>query len=116
MVEGSKGQLVAHPLLREVRMNRALIMANARAIEIAPPKQRTAHLDKRGRDQLRDARAAVAVNRSADLRESHPAGIFLKAAGWRVRTSTNPMPARPWQPTGSCQSSQSSPYPLPASQ
>jgi hypothetical protein len=56
-VQGSEGQMVAHPLLREVRMTRALVVATLKKVEIAPPRARTAHLDKRGRDQLRDARA-----------------------------------------------------------
>ena len=53
---GSEGQQVGHPLLREVRMTRALIISTVKKIETAPPRERTGHLDKRGRDELRDAR------------------------------------------------------------
>jgi P27 family predicted phage terminase small subunit len=56
-VDGSKGQRVAHPLLREVRMTRALLAANIGKVEISRPRATTRHLDKRGRDQLRDARS-----------------------------------------------------------
>lgn len=55
-VTGSEGQMVAHPLLREVRMSRALIVSTVKKVEIAPPHQRTGGMSKRQRDQLADAR------------------------------------------------------------
>src|SRR4051812_35013878 len=55
-VTGSEGQTVAHPLLREVRMTRALMVATIKRVEIAPPRQRTGGMSKRQRDQLADAR------------------------------------------------------------
>jgi hypothetical protein len=56
-VAGSEDQLVAHPLLRELRLTRALIVSTMAKIEVSRPRTRTAHLDKSGRDQLRDARS-----------------------------------------------------------
>ena len=55
-VKGSEGQMVAHPLLRELRMTRALVMTNIKKVQINKPRKHTAHLDKAGRDQLGDAR------------------------------------------------------------
>jgi phage terminase small subunit len=57
LIAGSEGQQVTHPALRELRMTRALVLANIRRVEIARPRATTGHLDKRSRDQLRDARA-----------------------------------------------------------
>jgi phage terminase small subunit len=57
LIKGSEGQMVVNPAVRELRMTRALVMASIKKVEIARPRQRTGHLDKRGRDQLRDARS-----------------------------------------------------------
>src|SRR4051812_37671355 len=43
-VQGSEGQMVAHPLLRELRMTRALVMTNIRKVEINRPRSATRHL------------------------------------------------------------------------
>jgi phage terminase small subunit len=55
--DGSEGQKVVHPALKELRLTRAMVLANIKRVEIARPRARTGHLDKRGRDQLRDARS-----------------------------------------------------------
>jgi hypothetical protein len=56
VVKGSMGQRVAHPLLREARLHRALVVAAVGKVELAPPRQTTGHLNRRQRAQLADAR------------------------------------------------------------
>src|SRR4051812_30156749 len=56
MVTGSTGQPVVNPALKEARLTAAAIAGIVGRVEIRPPQQRTAHLAKSARDQLRDAR------------------------------------------------------------
>src|SRR3954451_22700324 len=55
-VTGSEGQMVAHPLLREVRMTRALVVQTLARIEATRPAPRTGAMNRRQRGQLADAR------------------------------------------------------------
>jgi P27 family predicted phage terminase small subunit len=57
-LKSEDGQVIVHPLLREVRLTRQQIVATVRKVQIAPPRQLTGHLNKRQRDQLADARRA----------------------------------------------------------
>jgi P27 family predicted phage terminase small subunit len=57
MSKGSAGQPVPHPAAVEIRLSRVAQAQLLGKVELAPPAERTGHLNKRQRDQLRDARA-----------------------------------------------------------
>src|SRR5262245_24494817 len=56
IVMGSAKQLAVHPAVREIRSLTTAIAGVLARVELRAPRQGTRHLDKAGRDQLRDAR------------------------------------------------------------
>jgi P27 family predicted phage terminase small subunit len=57
VVKGSTGQPGVNPLLREARLQRSAAVTMLAKVKLTPPTEKTGHLSKRARDQLRDARA-----------------------------------------------------------